>query len=66
MGKRQQPTPARGFMAGRDRTLRVRSKFSGKEGYAYPDDPHVWVEGPGVSGWYRPEALERDFLKESD
>jgi hypothetical protein len=53
-------------MAGRDRTLRVRSKFSGKEGYAYPDDPHVWVEGPGVSGWYRPEALERDFLKESD
>jgi hypothetical protein len=54
------------FTPGRGRAVSVRSKMSGKEGLAYPDDPHVWVEGLGVAGWYRRETLDRDFIKESD
>jgi hypothetical protein len=54
------------FMPGRGRAVPIRSKLSGKVGLAYPDDPHVWVEGQGVAGWYRRETLDRDFIKESD
>lgn len=50
----------------RGRRMRIRSKMSGLEGWAFPDDPHVYVEGTagqGLSGWYRRETLDRDFLK---
>lgn len=57
-------TPA--FMPGRDRRIPVRSKASGREGFAYPDDPHVWVEGPGIAGWYRLESIGRDFITEDE
>ena len=55
---------APGFMPMRHGATKVRSKFSGKEGLAYTADPHVWVEGPGVAGWYRLETLQRDFIIE--
>lgn len=47
----------------RGRVIRVRSKMSGFEGLAYPDDPHVYVEGPNVAGWYRRNDLPERFLK---
>lgn len=47
----------------RGQPMRVRSKMSGCEGLAYPDDPHVYVEGPNVAGWYRRDELEKQFLK---
>lgn len=57
------PPPAPpGFMTGRGRALRVRSKASGKEGVVFIDDPQFFVDGQGVAGWYRLETLHRDFL----
>ena len=50
------------FMKKAGRAVPVWSKLSGFEGYAYVEDPHVWIEGPGISGWYRRSILERDFL----
>lgn len=47
----------------RGEAVKVRSKFSGKEGMAFVDDPHVYVEGPNVAGWYRQADIDRDFLK---
>ena len=54
------------FMPALDDAVYVRSKFSGNEGLAYIHDPHIWVEGPGIAGWYRLSSLERDFIRESD
>lgn len=43
--------------------VKVRSKFSGKEGVCFVNDPHVFVEGAGIVGWYRQADIDRDFLK---
>lgn len=51
---------------GRDRRIPVRSKASGVEGYAYVDDPHIWVEGRGIAGWYRLESIGKDFIAEGE
>lgn len=51
-------------MAKRGRAVHVRSRQSGKDGICYPDDLYVWIEGPGVAGWYRPDTLKRDFIVE--
>lgn len=61
----RRPTPSR-RRPPEPRQVKVRSKMSGKEGIAYVADPHVWVEGRGVAGWYRRETIDRDFIKESD
>lgn len=42
--------------------VRVRSRFSGREGVAYVNDPKVFVDGPGVTGWYRRSAIVREFI----
>lgn len=42
---------------------RVRSKASGQEGLLFPNDPHVYIEGNGVGGWYRVESIDRDFIR---
>lgn len=57
-----EPKPDPKFMPGRGAGTPFRSKWSGKTGTAYLSDPHVWVEGPYVAGWYRLAEVERDFL----
>ena len=46
----------------RGRAIRVRSKFSGAEGVVFPNDPHIYIEGPNVGGWYRRSDVVKDFL----